>query len=97
MPDVTGTNLTGSRFDGVHLADAQFRDVDLTDARFHSVDLSGVMIRGAALVDVDISGAIETLRVNGVDVAPLVEAELNWEHRLYAERDLDVLDSSSAR
>jgi len=83
MPDFTGTNLTGSRFDGVHLTNARFRDVDLTDARFHSVDLSGVMIRGAALVDVDVSGEIENLRVNGVDVAPLVEAELN---RRYPDR-----------
>jgi hypothetical protein len=28
-------------------------------------------------VDVDISGEIENLRVNGVDVVPLVEAELS--------------------
>jgi hypothetical protein len=41
------------------------------------VDLTGVTIRGSALVNVDISGEIENLRVNGVDVTPLVEAELN--------------------
>jgi hypothetical protein len=41
------------------------------------------MIRGAALVNVDISGEIENLRVNGVDVVPLVEAELN---RRYPDR-----------
>ena len=41
------------------------------------------MIRGAALVDVDISGEIKNLRVNGVDVVPLVEAELN---RRYPDR-----------
>ena len=63
-------------FEDVYLTDARFRDVDLTNARFHLVDLTGVTIRGAALVNVDISGEIENLRVNGVDVVPLVEAEL---------------------
>lgn len=77
MTDFTSTDLTGSRFSDVYLTGAQFRDVDLTNARFHLVDLTGAVIRGAALVDVDISGEIQNLRVNGVDVAPLVEAELN--------------------
>ena len=83
MTDFTRENLTGSRFEDVYLTDARFHDVDLTNARFHLVDLTGVMIRGAALVNVDISGEIENLRVNGVDVVPLVEAELN---RRYPDR-----------
>jgi DinB superfamily/Pentapeptide repeats (8 copies) len=83
MADFTGENLSGSRFEDVDLAGARFRGVDLTGARFHLVDLTGVMIRGTALVDVDISGDIENLRVNGVDVVPLVEAELN---RRYPDR-----------
>jgi hypothetical protein len=66
----------------VYLTDARFHDVDLTNARFRLVDLTGVMIRGA-LVNVDISGEISNLRVNGVDVGPLVEAELN---RRYPDR-----------
>ena len=45
--------------------------------------MTGVMIRGAALVNVDISGEIKNLQVNGVDVVPLVEAELN---RRYPDR-----------
>ena len=83
VPDFARENLTGSTFEDVHLTGARFRDVDLTNARFHLVDLTGVMIRGAALVNVDISGEIENLRVNGVDVVPLVEAELN---RRYPDR-----------
>ncbi|MDT5023818.1 MAG: hypothetical protein QOE61_244 [Micromonosporaceae bacterium] len=83
MTDFTNENLTGSRFEDVYLTDARFHDVDLTNARFHLVDLTGVMIRGAALVNVDISGEIKNLRVNGVDVVPLVEAELN---RRYPDR-----------
>jgi uncharacterized protein YjbI with pentapeptide repeats len=83
VTDFVSENLTGSTFEGVYLTDARFHDVDLSNARFHLVDLTGVMIRGAALVNVDISGEIENLRVNGVDVVPLVEAELN---RRYPER-----------
>lgn len=80
MADFIGENLSGSRFEDVYLTDARFHDVDLTNARFHLVDLTGAMIRGAALVNVDISGEIENLRVNGVDVVPLVEAELDRRH-----------------
>ena len=83
MPDFTTQDLTGARFEDVYLTDARFHDVDLTNARFHLVDLTGAVIRGAALVDVEISGEIENLRVNGVDVVPLVEAELN---RRYPDR-----------
>jgi DinB superfamily/Pentapeptide repeats (8 copies) len=70
-------NLTGSLFEEVYLTGARFHDVDLTGARFQLVDLTGARFRGVALVDVDISGEISNLRVNGVDVVPLVEAELD--------------------
>ena len=83
MADFIGENLTGARFQDVYLTGARFQDVDLTDARFQLVDLTGVTIRGAALVDVEIAGEIRNLRVNGVDVVPLVEAELN---RRYPDR-----------
>jgi uncharacterized protein YjbI with pentapeptide repeats len=83
VADFTSEDLTGTRFTDVHLTDARFQDVDLTNARFSEVDLTGAVIRGAALVDVDISGDISNLRVNGVDVEPLVEAELN---RRYPDR-----------
>jgi hypothetical protein len=83
VPDFSSENMTGSRFEDVQLAGAQFHRADLTGASFRLVDLTGVTIRGAALVNMDLSGIIENLRVNGVDVVPLVEAELN--HR-YPER-----------
>jgi hypothetical protein len=77
VAEFTSENLTGSVFEDVYLTGAQFHDVDLSGARFHEVDLTGARIRGAFLVNVDIDGRIENLRVNGVDVVPLVEAELN--------------------
>jgi DinB superfamily/Pentapeptide repeats (8 copies) len=83
VTDFISQDLAGSRFEGVYLTGARFRDVDLTGARFQLVDLTGARISGAALVDVDISGLISNLRINGVDVVPLVEAELN---RRYPDR-----------
>ena len=73
MADFTRQDLAGSRFE----------QVDLTGARFHNVYLTGATIRGAVLVNVKIDGLIEDVRVNGVDVVPLVEAELN---RRYPDR-----------
>jgi uncharacterized protein YjbI with pentapeptide repeats len=83
VADFTGEDLSGSRFEDVYLTGARFHDVDLTNARFSLVDMTGVTIRGAELENVDISGEIKNLRVNGVDVVPLVEAELN---RRYPDR-----------
>jgi uncharacterized protein YjbI with pentapeptide repeats len=83
VTDFISQSLTGSRFEDVDLTGAQFHDVDLTGAHFRLVDLTGARIRGAALVNVDISGEISGLWVNGVDVVPLVEAELN---RRYPDR-----------
>ena len=80
MPDFTGQDLSGATFHQVRLRDARFREVDLTNARFHAVHLTGVTIRDAAVADVRIDGDVESLVVNGVDVAPYVEAELDRRH-----------------
>jgi hypothetical protein len=70
-------NLAGARFEELTLRDAVFHDVDLAGARFDNVNLSGATIRGARLVDVSLDGDIRNLRVWGVDVVPLIDAELN--------------------
>jgi len=77
MAEFTNQDLRGSRFEDVHLDNAEFHDVALTGARLRLVDLSGVQIRGAYVENVEISGEVLNLVVNGVDVAPLVEAELD--------------------
>jgi uncharacterized protein YjbI with pentapeptide repeats len=78
VTDFNGQNLAGAHFEDVNLTGAQFHDVDLSGARLRLVDLSGVTVRGGALlVNMDLNGKIENLRVNGVDVVPLVEAELD--------------------
>jgi len=83
MADFIDADLRGSRLERVDLAGAQLRAVDLAGAQFRGVDLSGTVMRGVELVDVDIHGEIENLTINGVDIGPLVEAELN---RRYPER-----------
>jgi uncharacterized protein YjbI with pentapeptide repeats len=83
MADFTRADLRGSRFERVDLSGAQFRAVDLTDAQFRGADLSGVVMRGVELVNVDIYGEIENLTINGVDIGPLLNAELN---RRYPDR-----------
>jgi uncharacterized protein YjbI with pentapeptide repeats len=83
VAEFAGEDLAGSWFEDVDLTAAGFRIVDLSNARFRMVDLTGVVMRDVALVDVDITAEIQNLRINGVDVAPLVEAELD---RRYPER-----------
>jgi DinB family protein/pentapeptide repeat protein len=83
VADFLDADLRGARFERVDLRGAQLRGVDLSGARFGSVDLSGVVMRGADLINVDIHAQIENLTINGVDVGPLIEAELN---RRYPDR-----------
>jgi hypothetical protein len=77
MADFTRADLRGSRFERVDLSGAEFRTVDLTNTRFRGVALTGVVMRGVELVDVDIYGEIVNVTVNGVDIGPLVDAELD--------------------
>jgi DinB superfamily/Pentapeptide repeats (8 copies) len=83
MPEFTGEDLRGSRLDRVDLTGAELRAVDLSHARFRGVDFSGATMTGIELVNVSIDGEIQNLVINGVDVAPLVEAELD---RRYPDR-----------
>jgi hypothetical protein len=62
------------------LKGARIRDSDLSGAQLRSVNFSNVSITDAWLFDTSISGAIRGLRVNGVEVAPLIEAELDRRH-----------------
>src|SRR4051794_30937502 len=80
MAEFKGEDLTGSRFDGVDLRGALFRDSDLRDARFRAVALSGVRMTGVEFTEIDIYGELRNVRINGVDVVPLVEAELDRRH-----------------
>ncbi|PZF79814.1 DinB family protein [Jiangella anatolica] len=67
MAEFIGDDLSGARFEGVNLAGARFRNVNFYRA----------VLRGAELFETEIDGDISGLRINGVEVAPLVEAELD--------------------
>ena len=84
MTEFIQQDLSGARFDQVMLNGASFHQVRFNDARFSDVDLRGLdlrdailtgRMRGVELWDLDISGEIGHLVVNGVDVGAYVEAE----------------------
>jgi uncharacterized damage-inducible protein DinB len=72
--------MTETEFVDVSLADARFENVDVVRGMFWKVRMRGVWVG-----EVEIDGAIEGLRINGIDVGPLVEAELD---RKYPQRAL---------
>jgi uncharacterized damage-inducible protein DinB len=72
-----GADLRGARFERTDLTGADLRAVDLSRARFRGCAFHGVVMRGVELGHVTIDGEIEDLTINGVDVGPLIEAELN--------------------
>jgi uncharacterized damage-inducible protein DinB len=80
--DFIDADLRGSKFEEVDLTGAQLRAVYMTNAQFRAVDLTGTVMRGVDLVNVDISGDVKNLTINGVDVAPLIEAELDRRYPL---------------
>ncbi|GAB3073856.1 DinB family protein [Intrasporangium mesophilum] len=77
MAEHSNEDLSGSRFERVDLRDSTFRSTDLTGSTFRNVDFRHVLMRGVELVDVDITGELLDVRVNGVEIGPLVEAELD--------------------
>jgi hypothetical protein len=87
MAEFRDQDLTEARFERVSLRGATFSRAYLTNAATHAVDLSGATVRGSnlsgsrlrgvELVNVDIYGELQNVVVNGVDIAPLVEAELD--------------------
>lgn len=74
----TPRTITGDELHGATITQA-----DAADSTFREVDLSRVQMRGVYLHGADIDGDIEGLRINGVEVGPLIEAELD---RLHPER-----------
>lgn len=59
---------------------ARFTDADLNGVLFRSCDLRGMKVVDSWLMDVSVSGEIENFLVEGIDIAPLVQAELDRRH-----------------
>ena len=93
--DFSQRDLAGARFEWVDLTGASFELAYLRAARFERVDFTGTTVRNSLLEDVDISGEVRSLRVHGIDVVPLIEAELD---RLHPERlKLRPIDAAGFR
>lgn len=89
-----GDNVAVAAQDGPHRWSAGDRDIshtdefrgasfavcDLTGAQFRDCDLTRVKIVDSWLVGVSVSGYLENVVVNDVDVTAFVEAELNRRH-----------------
>jgi hypothetical protein len=73
MPEFMNQDLTGS----------EFRSCNFVDVTMRNIEFKRVTIRDSEVVDLDIHAEIGRLVVNGVDVGPLVEAELD---RRYPDR-----------
>jgi hypothetical protein len=77
MTEFRDQDLSGARFERVGLRGATFTAADLREVRVRGALLHGSRLRGVELVDVEINGELRNVVVNGVDIAPLVEAELD--------------------
>ncbi|HEV8064057.1 MAG TPA: DinB family protein [Acidimicrobiales bacterium] len=68
---------------GPDLSNRRLKDADFSGSRLHAPNFEGTKITDGWLADTDISAYIDGLRINGVEVAPLVLAELE---RMFPER-----------
>jgi len=108
MADFVDADLRGALFERVDLRSARFERVRLNGAQLRNVDLTDARLVGADLVGADIHGDVWNLRINDVDVAPLITAELDRRHpdrakmrpttpagfrEACAERDLAILET----
>jgi hypothetical protein len=59
------------------LTGARFEEVDLTGSWWRNVYLRDTVMRGIWLENVDLDGVVKNVTVNGVDIGPLVEDELD--------------------
>lgn len=78
MADFVGEDLSGSRFERVTMTGGH-----IVDSHFKAVEFERVVMRGVDLLDVEITGYIAKLTINGVEVGPLIQAELD---RRYPDR-----------
>jgi len=70
-------DLTQSAYERADLSGSTFRLVLFNGSTIRDSDLNGVTMRGVEIQDTSIDGEFTNLVLNGVDVAPLIEAELD--------------------
>ena len=70
-------DLTGSTYERTDLSRSTFRLVLFDGSTIRDSDMNGVTMRGVGIEDTTIDGEFKNLVLNGVDVAPIIEAELD--------------------
>ncbi|WP_433292072.1 DinB family protein [Actinoplanes sp. CA-030573] len=83
MSDATAflrADLSRARFQLSRFDDASFLGCRFDGTRLHIIEASRVRMTGVEFDDVEIWGEVGNLTVNGVEVGPLVEAELDRRH-----------------
>lgn len=95
MTEFRDKDLAGAHFENVSLRGASFTNVDLSGTDIRGSMFQESRMRGAELVNVDISGLVINVVVNGVNIGPLVEEELN--RRMPDRAKMRPDDSAGAR
>ena len=73
-------DLTGTEFERADLSGSRFTTVLLNDVTVRNADFHRVRMHGVEIYDAVIDGELVNVVINGVDVAPLIEAELDRRH-----------------
>jgi uncharacterized damage-inducible protein DinB len=70
------TDLSGTTYERTRVRDSRFTWIELADSDIRHTGVRRVRMRGVELEDVEIDGELLNVVVNGIDITPLVEAEL---------------------
>lgn len=73
----TGVDMTGSTFDTVRLSKSRFSVVRFDGSSFEVGSFRDIVMKKVDLVNVQITGDVLNVVINGVDVGPLITTELN--------------------
>jgi hypothetical protein len=70
-------DLRDSTFESVDLTGSTFRRAYLNRVTFQNVDLVGARLLDADLIDVEITGEVRDVTVNGIEISGYVQSELD--------------------
>src|SRR5690606_32084955 len=70
-------DLSGARFENVYLDNGRFTRVRFNGSTFESISFGNLRMKAVEIFNTEISGDIHNVVINGVDIGPLVTAELN--------------------
>lgn len=77
MTDFIHQDLSGARFERVNLTGAHMRRINMTEVEIRGALIQDARLIGLEMVNVEITGEVVNVTINGVDIGPLVDAELN--------------------